>query len=192
MLVIFPFEAEIYQKAGVDVEFVGHPLDRHGETRPEPKMNFAGSTDWIRENPSWRCCREAEKRKSGLSCRRSVRPCDRYSRREAGHANSSCRWRPDWIEACRQHYSRTADHGRHGRNLQRRSLCAGGDGRERNSHAGNRAAGNAGSHRLRISAATWFLGKFLLKVRLVWNREHHSRRRSRSGIISGQVHSGSR
>ena len=26
MLVIFPFEAEIYQKAGVDVEFVGHPL----------------------------------------------------------------------------------------------------------------------------------------------------------------------
>jgi lipid-A-disaccharide synthase len=26
MLVIFPFEEEIYQKAGVDVEFVGHPL----------------------------------------------------------------------------------------------------------------------------------------------------------------------
>jgi len=26
MLVVFPFEAEIYQKAGIDVEFVGHPL----------------------------------------------------------------------------------------------------------------------------------------------------------------------
>src|SRR6187399_2180804 len=26
MLVIFPFEKEIYEKAGVDVEFVGHPL----------------------------------------------------------------------------------------------------------------------------------------------------------------------
>lgn len=26
MLVIFPFEAEIYRQAGVDVEFVGHPL----------------------------------------------------------------------------------------------------------------------------------------------------------------------
>src|SRR5207244_12478229 len=26
MLVIFPFEEEIYKKAGVDAEFVGHPL----------------------------------------------------------------------------------------------------------------------------------------------------------------------
>src|SRR5205823_12081201 len=26
MLVIFPFEEEMYRKAGVDVEFVGHPL----------------------------------------------------------------------------------------------------------------------------------------------------------------------
>src|SRR5207244_10587896 len=26
MLVIFPFEEELYRKAGIDVEFVGHPL----------------------------------------------------------------------------------------------------------------------------------------------------------------------
>lgn len=33
MNVIFPFEAEIYRKAGINVEFVGHPLAEHLGTR---------------------------------------------------------------------------------------------------------------------------------------------------------------
>jgi lipid-A-disaccharide synthase len=39
MLVIFPFERELYEKAGVPVEFVGHPLIELLDT-PEPRASF--------------------------------------------------------------------------------------------------------------------------------------------------------
>ncbi len=43
MLVIFPFEAAVYEEAGVPVEFVGHPLlDLAVATRPR--------ADWLREH----------------------------------------------------------------------------------------------------------------------------------------------
>jgi lipid-A-disaccharide synthase len=39
VLVIFPFEEEIYRRAGVPVEWVGHPL-LDGSTSPEPRAAF--------------------------------------------------------------------------------------------------------------------------------------------------------
>jgi len=39
VLVIFPFEEEIYQRAGVPVEWVGHPL-LDSSTAPEPRASF--------------------------------------------------------------------------------------------------------------------------------------------------------
>ena len=46
MLVIFPFEADLYEKAGVPVEFVGHPLvDLAVATRPRPDVAAAAGLD---------------------------------------------------------------------------------------------------------------------------------------------------
>lgn len=39
MLVVFPFETEIYEKAGIDVEFVGHPL-LEAFTEPQGRGDF--------------------------------------------------------------------------------------------------------------------------------------------------------
>ena len=38
ILVIFPFEVELYQQAGIDVEFVGHPLMDALETLEDPRQ----------------------------------------------------------------------------------------------------------------------------------------------------------
>ncbi len=46
MLVIFPFEEEIYRKAGVDVEFVGHPLiETVRATRSKEEFCFSHGLD---------------------------------------------------------------------------------------------------------------------------------------------------
>ena len=51
MLVIFPFEAAIYEQAGVPVEFVGHPLvDLARATRPRADVAARGR-DSIRGRP---------------------------------------------------------------------------------------------------------------------------------------------
>jgi lipid-A-disaccharide synthase len=46
MLVIFPFEEEMYRKAGIDVEFVGHPLvDTVRSTKPKEEFCTAYNLD---------------------------------------------------------------------------------------------------------------------------------------------------
>jgi lipid-A-disaccharide synthase len=49
MLVVFPFEVSIYRKAGVDVEYVGHPLADAVDasmTREEARASFGLNPDW--------------------------------------------------------------------------------------------------------------------------------------------------
>ena len=73
MLVIFPFEEEIYQNAGVDVEFVGHPLvDTVKPTAT--KEEFCKSNGSTREGRSSRCSRAAEKKKCIIFCRHYAKP----------------------------------------------------------------------------------------------------------------------
>ncbi len=59
VLVIFPFEEEIYRKAGVPVEWVGHPLLDVIAAAGAARRTFSRRTASIRRARSWRCCREA-------------------------------------------------------------------------------------------------------------------------------------
>ena len=69
MLVIFPFEAAIYERAGVPVEFVGHPLVDLA-TRPAAARELAAAS-WAstRRGPWWRCCPAAGRTRSSDCCR---------------------------------------------------------------------------------------------------------------------------
>ena len=59
MLVIFPFETRMYEKAGVPVEFVGHPLVDLAV--PDKGSPTSSSPDWASTPPgrSWRSSRAA-------------------------------------------------------------------------------------------------------------------------------------
>jgi lipid-A-disaccharide synthase len=50
MLVVFPFEVEIYKKAGIDVCFVGHPL-LEAFTEPQSGKNFSTRYGFSEEKP---------------------------------------------------------------------------------------------------------------------------------------------
>ena len=69
MIVIFPFEAKVYEDAGVPVTFVGHPLvdlvTRGARPRPASSPR-TGSTPRARWSP---CSRAAGARRSPTTCR---------------------------------------------------------------------------------------------------------------------------
>ena len=55
VLVIFPFEEALYRDAGVNVQFVGHPLVDLAKSRRRAKP-FSTSAASGRPRPRWRCC----------------------------------------------------------------------------------------------------------------------------------------
>ncbi len=88
VLVIFPFEEEIYRRAGVPVEWVGHPLldvdGGAGAARGLSRRAW-GSTRRVR---SWRCCPGAASTKCVPSCPGCSMP--RGSSTPACRPRSSC------------------------------------------------------------------------------------------------------
>ena len=87
VLPIFPFETEVYERAGVPVEFVGHPLiDLIATTRAARSLPVPASGSTRRRRP-WPCCpgsRPNEVRQHRCRCSRRLPRQIRAGR--AGHA----------------------------------------------------------------------------------------------------------
>ena len=165
MLVIFPFEEEIYRKAGVDVEFVGHPLiDMVRATKSKETFCSAYKLDPLKPIvallPGSRrkevryilptLCQTAEKialRKPGTQFVLPMAPgLDR------GFIENFVKERPITI---------VADETYNAIRYSRAAIVASGTATLETALLGTPEV-----IVYRISRATWFLGKFLLKVRL--------------------------
>ena len=84
VLPIFPFEEPLYEREGMDVRFVGHPLiDLAVARRSRERASRTTSTS-IRPSRSWRCCRAAGRTSCSGSCRCSPRPFRGLRRRVVG------------------------------------------------------------------------------------------------------------
>ena len=71
VLVIFPFEAPLYERAGIPVQFVGHPLvDLARPTQPRAAF-LAEQRPLTAMRPPWRCCRAAGRMRSNVLRRAS-------------------------------------------------------------------------------------------------------------------------
>jgi lipid-A-disaccharide synthase len=68
VLVIFPFEEALYQDAGVNVQFVGHPLVDLAKSG-QPREAFSSSAVWCQRRPPWRCSRAAARTNWTARCR---------------------------------------------------------------------------------------------------------------------------
>ena len=107
VLVIFPFEEQIYRDAGVPVQFVGHPLVDLARAQ-EPEGRFpAGDRPRSRRGRSSRCCRAAGRTKSSDCCR-SCAMRSRASPRSCRRRSSSSRARPRSTIGCFRTRSGTA------------------------------------------------------------------------------------
>ena len=89
MLVLFPFEEEIYRKEGIPVTYVGHPLAGAVPMQPDR----AGARGWAstRTPACWRSCQAAARRKSACWRHASCRP-RRSCKSAIRRCCASCPW----------------------------------------------------------------------------------------------------
>ena len=165
MLVILPFEEEIYRKAGVDVEFVGHPLvDTVRATKT--KDQFCSDHGLDPKRPIVALLPGSRKKEV-----RYILPtlCAAAKRIEARKPDSQFvlplapNLDRQWIDEIVQNHSiRVVDADTYNAvRYARAAIVASGTATLETALLGTPEV-----IVYRISAATWFLGKFLLKVRL--------------------------
>ena len=166
MLVIFPFEEQIYRSAGVNVEFVGHPLlDMVRATKS--KQQFCLEYKLDPEQSDRRAPSRQSPQRGPLHSSDPVpgRGADRE--RKNPRRNSFCPWHPGLTGSS----SKASFESRPITVVANETYNA-----VRYARAAIVASGTAtletallGTPEVivyRISRATWFLGKFLLKVRM--------------------------
>jgi lipid-A-disaccharide synthase len=165
MLVIFPFEEEIYRKAGVDVEFVGHPLiDMVRATKS--KATFCRSYNLDPQKPIIALLPGSRRKEVRYILPTLCQAVEKIALRkpdaqfvlpmapglDRGFIESFVKERPITI---------VADETYNALRYSRAAIVASGTATLETALLGTPEV-----IVYRISRATWFLGKFLLKVRL--------------------------